>query len=211
MLKVLLEQSCQAYAQEKNYWLDILKSWKYQAKLKLPRQIRDEAMKSHYQPKYGLQGRQWKLALQDAAETWDKYLQALFVEVRKKISRHIQEEEARHYAFWLLKGYEQFSACMQGQSPTPPFSIEMKVQHQIASYVERTVRKLRGNFPVVKKKNSIKLDANCYKVFDHKGKQYIKVMSLQKGKRITLSLLGRSHIQGNISLHCVPPVSLREF
>jgi hypothetical protein len=29
----------------------------------------------------------WKLALVDAAETWDKYWQAMFVEPRRKISQ----------------------------------------------------------------------------------------------------------------------------
>ena len=86
--KTALKALCKAYACEKRYWLDLLRSWDYQALFGSHRQIRDEFVKRKYHSRYGLQARQWKLALQDAVETWDKYWQSLFVMARTKISRH---------------------------------------------------------------------------------------------------------------------------
>lgn len=100
--RVALETLSAAYACEKSYWLNFLKSRKYQAQLDSPRRIRDEAVQNKYQSKQGLQSRHWKLALQDAIETWDKYWESLFVQIRVKISRHFKIENERHYAFWLL-------------------------------------------------------------------------------------------------------------
>lgn len=74
--RLSLETLCAAYAQEKRYWLDILKSYHYQALLGSHRKIRDQCVKERYESISGLQACHWKLALQDAVETWDKYWQA---------------------------------------------------------------------------------------------------------------------------------------
>ena len=196
----MLEASCLAYTHEKKYWLDTLRAKKYQADLGSYRKIRDTALQNKYQSRCGLQARQWKLALQDAVETWNSYWQALFVQVREKIARHAMTEEERHYAFWLLKGYKQFTALMAGEIPEAPFPIERSICHQVSGYTQRTVRKLQGKPPTTQKARILKFDADCYEVFEKQGTQYIRLMSLQKGKRITLPLLGKSRIQGNISL-----------
>ena len=142
--KNLLENSCFAYTHEKNHWLDVLRAEKYQALLDSHRHVRDEAVKNGYQSKYGLQARQWKLALQDASETWDKYYQALFVQVREKIAQHSMSALERQYAYWLLKGYSQFTACMSGKAPEFSFSLDASIRSRIANYVERAARKLQG-------------------------------------------------------------------
>jgi putative transposase len=69
---------CKAYAAEKNYWLDVLRGWNYQSLLDTSRKIRDEFIDREYQSNYGLQARHWKLAMQDAVETWDKNWKAQF-------------------------------------------------------------------------------------------------------------------------------------
>jgi len=192
---------CRAYSLEKQYWLQRLQAWTLQSHLGKPRIIRDEMVKKQYRSSYGLQARHWKLALEDAAETWDKYWQALFVKVRSKIfHRKKLSEIERHYAYWLLKGYIQFAALMKGQSPEPPFPIEGLEKRQIAGYVRRLVRQYRGKPPTVKKARSVRFDANCYEIFIEKERQYIKLMSLTPGKRITLPLSGNTSISGTISL-----------
>ena len=197
---ILLQDLCTAYAQEKRYWLDLFRSWVCQAQLQSYRLVRDELVNSEYISPYGLQARQWKLALQDAMGIWDKYWQALFVEARKSIHAKFSQEHTRHYAFWLLSGYEQFSLCMQGKTPSAPFDCPQKDASFVLKTVQRILRKLMKKCPSVQKTRSIKLDANCYEVFEEKGVQYIKVMSLQKGKRIVIPLLGKTVIQGNIIL-----------
>jgi len=196
-----LNDLCSAYTREKQYWLQRFQAWTLQAHLGRPRTLRDEEIKQGYRSLYGLQARHWKLALEDAAETWDKYWQATFVQIRSKISRRKDlSETERHYAYWLLKSYPSFAAMMQGKCPTPSFPIEDLSRKHLAGYVRRLVKKSKGNSPSIKKGRSFRFDANCYELFEHKGRQYIKLMSLTPGKRILIPLLGKTAISGTITL-----------
>lgn len=194
-----VEKLCKSYSREKNSWLDTLKSWDYQSFLGMPRKIRDQFVDRKYVSRYGMQARHWKLALQDAAETWDKYWQSIFVKVRSKISsRKTIKDEERHYAFWLLKGYQQFAEMMKGKAPKPNF--EILTYPSIAGYVRRLMKKNMGKPPRAKKSKSAKFDSGCYSVFEHKGVQYLKLMSLESGKRIVIPLKGKGKIEGNITI-----------
>ena len=195
-----LKALCRSYAKEKQYWLDKLKEWNFQALLGNPRAIRDAFVGKKYTSLYGLQARHWKLALQDAVETWDKYWQAIFVNVKPKIHQKYESEVERHYAYWLLKGYSQFADLMKGNNPEPTFKIEQSLRKQIASYIRRTVKKFKGRAPKVKKARIVKFDANCYEVFKHKNRQYIKLMTLERGKRIVIPLMGITKIEGNLTI-----------
>src|SRR5271165_3465739 len=92
-----LQDLCKAYAREKQHWLSLLQSNHFQSLLGNHRQIRDHFVREGYQSVSGLQARHWKLALQDAVETWDKYWQALFVKLRTKISRRRYKDEEYRY------------------------------------------------------------------------------------------------------------------
>ena len=193
-----LNSLCKAYARQKNFWLDTLKNWKWQALLNTPRKIRDAFIDEGYQSQW-MQARHWKLALQDAVETWDKYWKALFVQLKPKIARKFTQEKSR-YAYWLLKGYKQFAELMQGNIPQPEFAIDKSDQHQVAGYIRRLVRKHKGKPPSVKKTKSVKFDSSCYTIFEHNHIQYLKLMSLQRGKRLIIPLKGISPIKGTITL-----------
>ncbi len=196
-----LESLCQAYTCEKQVWLHHFQAWKRQPHLGRPRTLRDEMIKQCYRSSHGLQARHWKLALDDAVETWDKYWQSTFVKVRLKIShRKDLSETERHYAYWLLKGYSQFSSMMQGKCPEPPFATEDLLRKHIAGYVRRITRQCKGKPPAVKKARSIRFDADCYDLFEHEGRQYIKIMSLVPGKRICIPLSGKTPVSGTITL-----------
>jgi len=123
-----LKKLCRAYGNEKKFFLDLLRGWDYQAQLSTPRKIRDEFVKNQYKSRYELQARHWKLVLQDAIETWDKYWEASFKQVRSQISRNSSfSEEERHYAYWLLKGYSQFAELMRGNIPLSPFEMIIEI------------------------------------------------------------------------------------
>ena len=190
-----------AYTREKRRWVRCFQSRDFQAKINCPRLIRDEMVKEKYKSSYGLQARHWKLALNDAAEMWDKYWQSLFVRIRSKIA-HFQKftETELHYAYWLLKGYFQFTCLIQGKTPKPPFANEQSSCHRVAKYIHRWIRQAKGKAPCVKREATVRFDANCYETFYHKERQYIKLMSLQPGKRIVLPLEGKSKIDGTITL-----------
>ena len=195
-----LRDLCAAYAREKKYWLSQLQNSRFQALLGSHRQIRDQMLKESYASRHGLQARHWKLALQDAVETWHKYWQALFVQLSPRIFKKFSDETQRHYAYFLIKGYKQFAALMRGEIPDAPFEVEGKLKKQTAGYVRRLVKRLKGASPTVRKARVVKFDSNCYDVFEHKERQYISLMSLEKGKRIVLPLEGKTPIEGNIAL-----------
>lgn len=195
-----IQDLCKAYAREKQHWLSLLRGNYFQALLGNHRKIRNHFVKEGYQSVSGLQARHWKLALQDAVETWDKYWQALFVKIRSRIFRRRFEENASRYAYFLINGYEQFAALMRGDIPDAPFELKKESKWQIAGYVRRQVVRLKGKAPVVKKSRIVKFDADCYDTFEHEGRQYINLMSLEKRKRITLPLEGKSKILGTLTV-----------
>ena len=199
--RVVLNEMCQAYDHEKQYWLHRLQAWDLQALLGRSRTIRDRTIQQEYKSFYGLQARHWKLALEDAAETWDKYWQAIFVKVRSKIARRKDlSETEQHYAYWLLKSYPSFAILMQGKCPDSPFPIDTSAKRRMTGYVRRIIRKCKGKPPTVKKCRSVRFDANCYEIFEEKGRQYIKLMTLVPGKRVCLPLCGKTPIHGTITL-----------
>src|SRR5580704_8920401 len=195
-----LKNLCTAYSCEKQHWLNILQQAQFQAMLGSHRKVRDQFVKQGYCSVGGLQARHWKLALQDAVETWDRYWQALFVQVRSKIAKRRFKENEKRYAYFLLKGYEQFAMLMQGEIPEPSFELDVQLRGQIAGYVRRLVKRLKGKSPILKKSCSVKFDANCYELFEHQGRQYVKLMSLKPGKRIIVPLKGETAIKGNITV-----------
>jgi hypothetical protein len=92
---------------------------------------------------------------------------------------------AKEKQYWLdkLKAWE-FQALLG-----KPSKIEQAVRHRIACYIRRAVKKLKGSPPKVKRARIVKFDANCYEVFNHENRQYIKLMTLEKGKRIVIPLI----------------------
>jgi putative transposase len=199
--KLHLERLCCAYSKEKQHFLQMLRNRRFLVLLGAPRKIRDLLVKDGYQSPYGLQARHWKLALQDAIDTWDSYWKALFVEVRSRLSSHILKDEERHYAYWLLSHYERFFLLMQGKVPQPSFPIEKESARRIAGYVRRTIQRHKKKPPCVQKKKTLAVfDANCYRVFENRGRQYLSLMSLKKGERLIIPLLGNKKIEGNISV-----------
>lgn len=52
----------------------------------------------------------------------------------------------------------------------------------------------------MKKARSFCVDANMYCVSDIDGAQYIEIMTLAKGKRVTVPLVGKGKISGNLRI-----------
>jgi putative transposase len=190
-----------AFASEKRHWLDVFARRDHRHLICSHRKVRDAALAAKYISCGGLQARMWKLALIVAAQTWDKYWKSIFVEVRSLIGRRKDFDAAdRHYAFWVLAGYDQFFAVLDGVAPAPKFTITEERRNKVASFLRRSVRKHRGKNPKVRIERSAVFDANCYTAFEEDGRQHIKLMGLKPGSRIVVPLLGRTAISGNIRL-----------
>jgi len=197
----VIETIMRAYAAEKQQWLQVFSRKDNRMHILKHRTVRDRAMANGYTCRHGLQARMWKLALIDAAETWDKYWKALFAELRTQVNRRNDfDESMRHYAFWLMSGYNQFFQCMDGNAPNARFAMDSALRRKVASFIRRKVARLKGKAPVVASACSFKLDADCYSAFAHNGRQYLSIMTLQKGNRLRIPLLGHTAITGTIKI-----------
>src|SRR5262245_51881892 len=99
----IVQSIVRAYAKEKQSWLLKFQQIIHTPYIKNHRIVRDNAVQSSYKSAYGLQARLWKLALQDAADTMDKYWQSLFDKIKCDIYKSSLSDAERHYGFWLLK------------------------------------------------------------------------------------------------------------
>ena len=193
---VALRAVIKAYAKEKQHWL---KKFQYKVnrdKIQTQRVVRDVAVKAGH--KSDLQSRMWKLALEDAANTWHKCWSAWLVPVKEWVyKREDFSEPDKHYLFWLMCGYPQLFASFKAV-PLPAFPLDRDRCQRLCVLFRRKVKTIRKREPVVRIARSAVFDAGCYTVFEEGGVQYINVMSLQAGKRITIPLLGQTGISGNI-------------
>lgn len=189
-----------AYAKEKQHWLQVFSSSSNRVFIKKHRVIRDAYVKDGYVSKNGLQARMWKLALVDAAEMLDKYYKSIFDDIRKQLHSRSLGSVEKHYAMWLLSGYEQFFDCLDENIPLPKFSTEEIKISTIANLIRRLAKQRLKQYPSIKLSRSAVFDGNCYDVFKEGSTQYIKVMSLEKGKRIIIPLLGFTEISGTIRI-----------
>jgi len=199
-----LKRLLDAYAQEKRHWLDWLARKDRRHLIKSHRQVRDQAVRDKYQSVSGLPARLWKLALTDAAETWDKYWQSILAAVRTRIKAKEYSKQwndiACHYANWLLFDYKRVFACLDGQVPIPSFPHEAAMLPRVAAAVRRWISRSRGQNPTVRQARSMVLDADCYRVFVKNGRQYLTIMTMERGRRLVLPLSGYTAISGNIRM-----------
>lgn len=209
--KAELHSICEAYAAEKQLWLNVFASNVNQCRIKQHREVRNEAIKAEYVSSNKLQARMWKLALIDASETWDKYYQAMFVDLKSMIAHNKsldvlekdpdpkkrKKQHQRHYLYWLLKSYANFTAALHGEIPEPTTFIPEEPK-RLVRYLQKIVRKVRGKRPTAKSARSFSLDSGCYNIFQKNDVQYIKITTLTKGRRIVIPLSGNADVSGSV-------------
>lgn len=188
-----------AYSKEKQSWLVKFQQQTHIPFIKNHRIIRDQTVNSNYKSCYGLQARHWKLALQDAAETQHKYWHSLFEKVKRDIAKSTLSDIQKYYAFWLLKDYSRLAEIMSFNWPYFK-KLPLQERKRVVNYLNRKIRIYKKNYPRVKKARSFVLDDNCYEIFTHEGRQYIKMMTLIPRKRVVIPLSGNTPIQGNIRI-----------
>ena len=160
---------------------------------------RDELIAAHYASPHGLQARMWKLAQKDSYETVEKQWAALREELSSLIQRHESwSEAAKHCANWLIYTPQRMAELVGERAPQPKFAVTAKEQHTVRNYLRRVIRRKRGSRPVAKAARSLAFDADMYRLFEQNGRQYITLMSLEKGKRFVLPLTGKTPVRGNI-------------
>ena len=193
-----LEAIASSYAAEKRYWLGYFQQAGHVHAISRPRIARDEHIQKGYRSPFGLQARMWKLALTDAAGTMDKYWQAVFVKVRKLVFRHDRlSRDQKHYCFRILKDYRWLELLFLYRYPEFR-DLTRDERKKAGNYLNRIIRRERGAYPRVGPPRGFVLDANCYNIFTVNNNQYIKIMTLEKGRRVAIPLTGSTPVRGNI-------------
>ena len=187
-----------SYALEKQSWLEKFQHRDYRDFIAQPRKIRDLSVKNKYASVYGLQSRMWKLALNDAAETMDKYYQGLFEKIKPMIYRNNKlSEQEKHYCFWLMTDYRRLNCILDG-TPLEFNTLPLKSRLHAHNFLQRKLKRNCKHYPQVRLQQSFSLDADCYRIFDDNGRQYISLMTKIRGKRLAIPLTGVSAISGNL-------------
>jgi len=130
---------------------------------KSDREIRDEWLEQR--KKFNIPARLWKATLADVWSDLISHREASKVKVRKAIYKRTKNEQERKRLYILLK--------TDAWNKDP--------------YLCRLMRKYykHGKTTV---NNQIILDTDCFTTFSHKGKVWLKIMGLEKGKRIPIPL-----------------------
>jgi transposase len=197
-----LVELARRYAAEKDDHLVSLSPDAVFAFLRSPRDWRDGLVAAGYTSPHGLQARQWKAALQEAYATIDRQWAAVATTLRDPLrGRTDWTPEQKHYAFWLLKDPGRLAALCGGRAPEPEhFRVDGPERKAVRNYLRRVIRRQRGHAPRVRKARSFVLDVNMYRVFEHRGRQYIAVMGLRRGQRIVIPLTGYTILRGTVRI-----------
>ena len=136
--------------------------------------------------------------MQDAADTMDKYWKSLFEKIKHDVYKSILAEDVRHYIFWILKDYARLA---EATISVPEFKeLPLQLRKKARNFLYKKLKQYRKKLPAVKLCKSFLLDEDCYQTFEHKGRQYIDVMTLVPRKRLTVPLTGHTPVRGNIRL-----------
>ena len=193
-----LNNLARSYALEKEYWLEKFQHREYRIFIAQPRKVRDLSVKDKYASVYGLQARMWKLALNDAAETMNKYYQGLFEKIKPMIYRNTKlSAEEKHYCFWLMTDCQRLNSILDG-TPLEFNDLSMKSRLHAHNFLQRKLKRHNKDYPQVRLQRSFNLDADCYRVFANNGHQYISIMTKTRGKRLAIPLKGVTVIRGNL-------------
>jgi len=156
---------------------------------------------SKFKSKYGLQARLWKLALKDALETLDRYWRRLISQWKARISRIIVSEVQRHYLYKAIKTYPNlYEVIFYGPGVSLKMGLSSRDLRQCRRHLQRWIRKTVKKSPRVKIYRSFLAEPETYRIFTHKGRQYISIMTFTRGKRLCIPLTGEGKISGQIRI-----------
>ncbi len=155
------------------------------------REVRDEWLAQGRQ--FDVPARLWKETLRDSMANIKAYRAAVKKKVQRRIKHHTSDKKEQKRLFGFLK----YRRWLQD------------------SYLLRIMRRYwnRGHNHTF---NQIVLDTGCYDTYEHKGRVWLKVSGLQRGKRIAIPLTttvaptGTLRLilkEGRAEVHYTPPTA----
>ncbi|CAB3389512.1 zinc ribbon domain-containing protein [Kyrpidia spormannii] len=210
---IKIAQTAEAYARQKDAFLVKYGHVQYLHHLGAKRRLRDELVAAGFTSPFGLQARQWKLALDDALFTLERQWEAAIVGVKERLYRHegLSDEE-KHYAFWLLyrdekrgRDWKRLQAIFTNEDVVnQKISLDSGGRAKVRNDLKRAFRRILGTRPRVKKARSFVVDQQMYRVFNTGKRQYIAVATLTPGERAVIPLTGIHAMQGNLRVVLLP-------
>ena len=166
-------------------------------------------------PIFGLQARQWKMALQQASSVVENDWALAQQRAKEKIERtrwyaNLDGNE-RHYVNLLLSTMgDDFFLMMRGRTATFGWHRDreqlkkVKNPGSLCALVRRAIQKVKSKQIRRRACRSVWFDCECYSVqIVTEGKETIQVvslMSLTPGKRVKIKLRGKKTIKGTVKL-----------
>jgi len=170
--------------------------------LRYPRAARDKWVKERYADRFNLQARLWKCAFEEAFANIKTNWEQANLLVRKLLySNSNFSEDEKHYCFYLLKSPNLLYQALRLRPFNLPDAFKEKDINitRCHRYLKRQIRKHQGKRPSQRKKRSFTLDSCMYNYFlDPKGRLWLAVMGINRGKRIKLRLTSDRQFSGNV-------------
>ena len=195
------------YNSARNYFYSRFSGIKSIGKLKSHRKlIRDVLMREGSCEMFGLQSRQWKMALEDAIgnikSNWSNSKNKIKVAISN--NENLSKDD-KHYMFYILKFDSILVDVLTSTKFTAPKGLaEIKVDDNRKAYLHklicRYIRKYKSNISYSKRLMTIQLDADMYEYIQKKDGLYIEIMSLVPRKRLSFKLKDNHIYKGNISI-----------
>ena len=195
------------YKSAKNYFysrysginsLNKLKSYK--------KEIRDILIKNNICDMFGLQARQWKIALDEAISgiksNWSNTKNRVKIAIAR--NENLSDEE-RHYLNYMLKVDEllYFVLTRQEFKETEGL-LKIDVKKERKSYLlnllRRYIRKYKSKIPYTNKATNFQIDANMYKYIYKQDGLYINIMGLKPRQMLLVKLKDHYRYSGNLTV-----------
>ena len=146
----------------------------------------------------GLQGRHWKVALQQAAGTTLRWWRLVQTEAAQEIRSkacyaHFNQDEMRYVNGMLCDVTHRFFDMMDGAVPAPLTPSPSMHARSLCAMTVATVHACRGRPPHNGEDRSVWFDESCYSVtyLEEEDRTRLDLMSDEPGSRVSVTVNGR--------------------
>ena len=159
---------------------------------------------------YGLQARQWKMALQCASDIAERHFRLLQTKTMKRLrSREVWNtltDSEKHYVNGLFCGLsDRFFDLLDGKVPEPSRAVTQKGglrrPRQLCNLLLEILRDVNCGEPAHGENRTVWFDVACWTLKrEADGTDRVKLMTLVPGQRVELRLKGRGPVRGTLML-----------
>jgi putative transposase len=165
--------------------------------------IRDAWVAMSFGDRFGLQGRYWKQALDDAFGVIKSLWGNAISLIEKKVARskRFSREQKQYLYYLLLYPHQLYFIAKDDAFPIPVAFQSLPVKELMAchAWLHSQLRKCRGSKPQMQQARSFSIDPHMYDVRkDAKGRTWLAVMGMQPRKRIKLLLTDQAQLSGTL-------------